>query len=112
MGVNNFLNATCQTKKTRLDKLYYDHVNGLLSNIKEEDEIRWETYGLIIDNLIKLGYKNILKEVKYRITDGENPNKIMLDIIQRYSENVDSMVWFLKRRVEEYLEEDYFNEFF
>ena len=33
MGVNNFLVTTCQTNKTRLDKLYYDHVNCLLNKV-------------------------------------------------------------------------------
>ena len=112
MGANNFLIMTCQTNKTRLDKLYYEHVNCLLNNLNEEDEIKWETYGLIIENLVNQGHKNVLKEIKYRITDGENPNEIILDIVQRYSDTVDGMIWFLKRRVEEYLEEDFYKKFF
>ncbi len=112
MGANNFLIMTCQTNKTRLDKLYYEHVNCLLNNLNEEDEIKWETYGLIIENLVNQGHKNVLKEIKYRMTDGENPNEIILDIVQRYSDTVDGMIWFLKRRVEEYLEEDFYKKFF
>lgn len=112
MGANNFLVTTCQTKKTRLDKLYYEHVNSLLNNLNEEDEIRWETYGLIIENLVSQGNHNILKEVKYRMTDGENPNEIILDLIHRHSDTADGMIWFLKRRVEEYLEEDFYKKFF
>jgi hypothetical protein len=112
MGVNNFLVTTCQTNKTRLDKLYYDHVNCLLNNLDEDEEIKWETYGLIIENLLNQGHKNILKEVKYRMTDGENPNAILLDIIQRHSDTVDGIIWFLKRRIEEYLEEDFYKKFF
>jgi hypothetical protein len=112
MGANNFLITTCQTNKTRLDKLYYEHINCLLNNLNEEEEIKWETYGLIIENLVNHGHKNILKEVKYRMTDGENPNEIFLDIIQRHSDTLDGMVWFLKRRVEEYLEEDFYKKFF
>ncbi len=112
MGVNNFLATTCQTNKTRLDKLYYKHVNCLLNNLDEEEEIKWETYGLIIENLVNQGHNNILKEVKYRMTDGENPNQIILDIIHRHSDTVDGIIWFLKRRVEEYLEEDFYKKFF
>jgi hypothetical protein len=111
MGVNNFLVTTCQTKKTRLDKLYYEHVNCLLNDLDEYEEIKWETYGLIIENLLNNGHKNVLKEIKYRMTDGENPNEIILDLIQRHSDTVDGVVWFLKRRVEEYLEEDFFKKF-
>jgi hypothetical protein len=46
------------------------------------------------------------------MTDGENPNQIILDIIHRHSDTVDGMIWFLKRRVEEYLEEDFYKKFF
>jgi hypothetical protein len=112
MGVNNFLVTTCQLKKTRLDKLYYDHVNYLLSGIDEDEEIKWETYGLIIENLLNQGDKNLLEELKYRMTDGENTNEIILDMIHRHSESVDGIVWFLKRRVEEYLEDDFYKKFF
>lgn len=112
MGVNNFLVTTCQANKTRLDRLYYQHINCLLSNLDEDEEIKWDTYSLIIENLLNQGHKNILKEVKYRLTDGENPNEIILDIVQRHYDSVDGLIWFLKRRVEEYLEEDYYKKFF
>ena len=112
MSVNNLLVSTCQTNKSRLDKVYYDHVSSLLNELNEEEEIKWETYGLIIENLVKQGYKNVLKEVKYRMTDNENPNEIFLDLIQRHSDTIDGMVWFLKKRIEEYLEEDFYKKFF
>jgi hypothetical protein len=35
----------------------------------------------------------------------------MLDIIERQNESVDGLVWFLKKRVEEYIDEDFFNRF-
>ena len=112
MEVNNFLVTTCQTKKSRLDALYYEHINYLLNDLDEEEEIKWETYGLIVENLLKQGHKNVLTELKYRMTDGENTNQIILDIVNRYSDSVDGLVWFLKRRVEEYLEEDFYKKFF
>jgi hypothetical protein len=112
MEVNNFLVTTCQTKKTRLDKLYYEHINYLLNDLDEDEEIKWETYGLIVESLLKQGHKNVLTELKYRMTDGENTNQIILDIINRYSDSVDAVVWFLRRRVEEYLEEDFYKKFF
>ena len=46
------------------------------------------------------------------MTDGENPNEIILDIIHRHSDTVDGMIWFLKRRIEEYLEDDFYKKFF
>ena len=111
MGANIFLDATCQTKKTRLDKIYQKHINCLFETLEEEDEIRWETYGLVVDQLMNQGHKNVLKEVKYRLTDNENPNSVMLDLIARYSDSMDGLVWLLKRRIEDYLEDDFYKRF-
>ena len=36
----------------------------------------------------------------------------MLDIIERYAENMGGLTWLLKRRLEDFLEEDYFKKFF
>jgi hypothetical protein len=47
-------------------------------------------------------------EMKYRITDGENQNNI-IDIIER--QGLDGLVWFLKRRIEGYIEEDFLKGF-
>jgi hypothetical protein len=52
-----------------------------------------------------------VNEIKYRITDGEDPNIVILDIIERDSDNIDSVTWFFKRRIEEYIEDDYFKRF-
>jgi hypothetical protein len=112
MGTNIFLNTTCQTTRTRLDKVYNQHINCLFETLDEEDEIRWETYGLVIDQLLNQGHKNVLKEIKYRLTDDENPNSVMLDLITRYSDCMDGLIWLLKRRIEEYLEDDFFKRFY
>ena len=53
-----------------------------------------------------------MKEIKYRITDNEDPNFILLEIIQREGENTEGIIWFLKKRIEEYIDEDFFNRFF
>lgn len=112
MVINNFLVGGNHGRKSRLDKLYYEHVSNLLQDIDEYEEIKWDTYGLIIESFINQGFNNVFKEVKYRMTDGENINKIILDLIDRYSDSVDGVVWHLKKRVENYLEEDYYKEFF
>lgn len=111
MDVKNFLLTNGKSKKTKLDEAYYKHINYILHTLNEDDEMRWETYNLIVEFLIKQGNKNILGEIKYRITDGENPNSVILDITNRYSDNLDGMVWFLRKRVEEYLEDDFFKRF-
>jgi hypothetical protein len=112
MGFSNFLTSNKHKGFTKLDKIYYNHIGGLLKDFDEQEELRWDTYYLIIDNLTRQGYKSVLSELKYRITDGDNPNEVILDIIHRYSENIDGVVWLLKKRVEEYLEEDFYKKFF
>ena len=111
MDVKKFLLKNNKTKKSCLDKAYYKHINCMLDTLSEDEEIRWETYNLIVEFLIKQGDKNILQEIKYRITEGENPNSVILEIADRDSDNLDGLVWLFKKRLEEYLEEDYFNRF-
>jgi hypothetical protein len=83
----------------------------VLQTLDEELEFRWETYNLIIMQLVKQGKINYFKEMKYRLTDGEDPNEIILDILDRELDDMDGLIWFLKRRVEEYIEEDFFKKF-
>lgn len=111
MGSNIFLLSPSHSKKSTLDKAYYKHINNLVKNLSEEEEARWEIYSVIIEQLIKDGKEQYYKEIKYRISDGENPNQVILDIIDIESDNADSVTWFFKRRIEEYLEEDYFKRF-
>lgn len=112
MKTKQFLLTANQGYRTTLDKAYNKHINSILDSFNEEQEIRWETYNLIMNELISQGDKTYIKEVKYRLSDGENPNLVFLDIINRDIDNVNSLVWFLKRRLEEYIEEDNFNRFF
>jgi hypothetical protein len=87
-------------------KNYIDNIQIINNNLSE----RWDTYNLIIGELKTLGLEIIINEIKYRITDGENPNTVMLDIINRdlIGSNI---IWVLKKRIEEFYEEDYLNQF-
>lgn len=110
MGANYLLTAS-HGKRSLLDKIYYKHITYILDTLDEDSEIRWETYNLIIDQIMKATNKDYLGELKYRLTDGEDPNKVILDIIERENESIDSLVWFLKRRVEEFIDEDILKRF-
>ncbi len=110
MGANFLLTAS-HGKRSLLDKAYYKHITCILETLDEESEIRWETYNLIVDQLCKNTGKNYLKELKYRLTDGEDPNIVILDIIERENDNIDSLVWFLKKRVEDFIDEDFIKRF-
>jgi hypothetical protein len=98
-----------QGKKTTLDRAYNKHIANILTSFDEEVEERWETYNLILDSLQG---RNYLNEIKYRVTDGENLNDIILDIIDRNVLEVDGLVWLLKRRIEDYIEDDFLKKFY
>ena len=111
MDTNIFLLKPSHSKKSTLDKAYYKHINNILSTLNEEDEGRWEIYSVIIQQLVGQGKEDYFKEIKYRLTDGEDPNSVILDVINRESEDMDSLTWFFKKKIEEYVEDDYLKRF-
>jgi hypothetical protein len=112
MEANNFFIKAGQGKTTTLDKAYCKHISSIIETLDEEKEGRWETYNIIIQELINEGKGKYFDEIKYRLTDGENPNQVILDIIERDIDGVSGLIWFLKRRLEEYLEDDFFRRFY
>jgi len=112
MEAKNTLLTSCGNGKTILDKAYNKHILNVINSLDEEKGDRWETYNLIASELSKNTGKDYIKEIKYRLTDGEDPNIVMLDIIEREIEVIGGLVWFLKRRVEEYVDDDFFKRFF
>lgn len=101
-----------QVKKTTLDRAYKKHIVNKLTTFDEEEEERWETYNLIVNSLSKNDNYNYIDEMKYRVTDGENLNEVLLSFIERNVLEVDGLVWLLKRRIEEYLEDDFLKRFY
>lgn len=112
MNTKNILFKSSSNRRTNLDKAYNSHIINLFEELDEDKKARWETYNLIVEVLTESTQKDFMKEIKYRITDGEDPNIILLDIIQREGENAEGIIWFLKKRIEEYIDEDFFNRFF
>jgi len=112
MEAKNILFNYTNSKRTSLDKAYNKHMLSIMESLDEEKQARWETYNLIVEVLTESTNIDYIKEIKYRLTDGEDPNKVMLDIIERENDNIDGLAWFLKRRIEEYIDEDFFNRFF
>lgn len=112
MEANKFIFRAGQGKRTTLDKAYNKHITNIIETLDEEKECRWETYNIIIQELINGGKGEYFEEIKYRLTDGEDPNQVMLDIINREVDEVSGLIWFLKRRIEEYLEDDYLRTFY
>jgi len=112
MDFHNFIVKKGSGKNTRLDKAYSELLNGVIQTNDNEIEDRWETYNLIIKELFTIDDGLYFQEIKYRLTDGEDPNIVILDIVSRYgSDELTSLVWFLSKRVEEYAEDDVFKRF-
>ena len=112
MKANNFLFKANHGKITLLDQAYNKHIKSIIETLDDEKESRWETYNLVIQELINQGKGNYIDEIKYRLTDGEDPSDVMLDIIDRETDSVNGLIWFLKRRIEEYIDDDFFNQFY
>jgi len=100
-----------QGKKSVLDRAYNKHVKEVLDTMDEEIQERWETYQVIFEELIKEGKEEYFDEIKYRLTDGEDPNQVILDIIERDMDSMNGLIWFLKRRIEEYVQADNLRRF-
>jgi hypothetical protein len=111
METKKFLLTTFPNKKSILDKAYNKHINCVLQSLDDEKESRWEIYGLIINELVKENKIDYIEEIKYRLTDSEDPNYVMLDIIDREIDNLDGLVLFLRKRIEEFIDDDFFNRF-
>lgn len=100
-------------KNTILDKQYSELINQVIVKMDDETEERWETYNLIIKELFNIDDGEYFQEIKYRLTDGEDANKVLLDIISRYaSDELTFLAYFLSKRVEEYAEEDFLRRFY
>ena len=113
MEFSDFIVKNSYGKNTMLDKEYKKLINSLIGNSTEDEEMRWETYNLIIKEMIKINDCEYFEEIKYRFTDGENPNQVLMDIISRYKpENLNHLILFLMNRVEEYAEEDFLKRFY
>lgn len=92
---------------SNLDKEYNSYIKNSTRGLDDEKVNRWDIYDLIMKDLLKLGLNVVFEEVKYRLTDGENPNLVMMEIINRdYYES--ELAWFLKNRLELYIKEDSF----
>lgn len=107
----NFNTETVTNKYNILDKMYDKLIKEKLRNVDKEGEERLETYDLIVYELKREGNFKVYDEVKYRITDGENPNQVFHDIIHR-GDYSSGLIWLLKKRIDEYIEEDSYRRFY
>jgi hypothetical protein len=94
-------------KKVNILDKEYDKVLFLIkNNLGESADDRFDIYLVVIDELKK---HKMLSEFKYRLTDGEEINQLILDIINKNKSN--DVLWFLKDKIEIFLEEDFIKKF-
>jgi hypothetical protein len=105
---SKILITKAKIKTPVLDKIYNRHINNILYNLSEEDEARWELYSIIIQELYNTNNDIFINEIKYRITDGENPNKVFLSVLHKIN---NENLWFIKKRLEDFDDEDFFKRF-
>ena len=98
-------------KFNNLDKEYNNLITLTMANVDSEIKLRWETYSIIMDELLNINKIDCFEEAKYRLTDGEDPNIVMLDMIDR-NKNSSGLLWFIRKRLQEYIDEDFYNKFF
>jgi hypothetical protein len=92
-------------KPSKLDRLYRKFVTQNFNYLDENSINRWEVYNVIMKELITLGEDKSIQEIKYRLTDGENPNLVMMDMIDKFCEE-NHLIWLMKPSVISFLEED------
>ena len=98
-------------KYNYLDKVYYKLIRDNIINADEKTYNKWSFYNDIMQYLLDLGNTNYFEEVKYRLTGGENPNVVFLEVLNRL-ETQSYHVKTLKLTIKYFFEEDYFNNFF
>lgn len=106
----NFTIKTGSGKYSKLDKLYQKYLLNIIENLDDNHLHRFDVYDVIVNELIKMGEDKSFGELKYRLTDGENPNLVMLDIVNRY-ENQNAMIWLMGREIYKFMDEDIFSRF-
>lgn len=98
-------------KPTKLDRLYRNFVTQNFNNLDENSMDRLEVYNVIMKELTSLGEYKSIEEIKYRLTDGENPNLVMMDMIDKFCEE-NHLIWLMKPSVMSFLQEDFTKGYF
>ena len=95
-----------------LDKEYNRYLEKTLKKIQDDDMLhRWDIYNLIMEELIELNKLDLFDEVRYRITDDEDPNEVMMDVLNK-AEVLSGLLWLIKKRIKFFIDEDFENRFY
>jgi len=108
--MNNYTIKVGSGKHTYLDKAYSQLIRHEINN-SEILANRWQTYEMVIKEILSLNDEGIFNLIKYRVTDGENIHKVLLDVM--YNEIEPSLVTSsLINKVEEYYNIDWLKKYY
>ena len=93
-----------------LDKKYNNYLKQSV-NLNEKTVERWITYDVIINEIIQLGKINYFDEFKYRLTGGEDPNQILIEIINKDNETR-TYLWHHLKRLKFFINDDLMRRFY
>tara|TARA_Y100001937_G_C7131880_1_gene337927 strand:- start:683 stop:1021 length:339 start_codon:yes stop_codon:yes gene_type:complete len=95
-----------------LDKEFNKFLENTLKNTQDENILhRWDTYNLIMVELVNADRLDLFDEARYRLTDDEDPNEVMIDVLNK-SEVLTGFLWLIKKRINEFIDEDFENRFY
>ena len=106
---NSFTIKSTNGKFNYLDKSYQ---NLIIKNTKLDVNLeRWEIYSKIIDKVIEIAGPREFKNIKYRLTGGDNPNDVMFEMIEKYSDK-SVLLQSLEIFIRNFSDEDWINRFY
>ena len=107
---NTILNFGLKESKI-LNKTFNNLITKMLHQMDDSELSRLTTYDIILNEWIDEEKMTYLDELKYRVTDGENINQVLLDIIK--NDEIPSYICInQKHTLKEYLSEDTFKVFY
>jgi len=111
MSLNDFIIDHGYSDNRYLNTAYKRFLQREVNTLIDESKIeRWEIYNMIADELVKFGYLTEFEELKYRLTELENPNDVILDILS-YINEPPTIFMTLYHMIEQYADEDFYSKF-
>ena len=110
MRIENFIIEVNSSDNKSLNRAYKSHIIRMLRSSDEAYVERWELYNIIIEELLSIGRVDTFNEIKYRVTDGEDVNVVILDILSSIEKT--NTLHFMQRNIERFIEDDKYSRFF
>ena len=110
MRLENFIIESGNSDDKTLNRSYKKFLIKVINNADDDLLERWETYNMIMEELVHLSYYDTFNEIKYRVTDGEDVNQVVLDVLSNIEKS--NMLHFMQRNVERFIEDDRYSRFF